>query len=96
MAGHITAFPSEHASVGGERELRRRDSVNNLAVAALDTSAAASDTSVYSYADASGGRHRGGFHRADTDRIAMHDGVEREHHEQSASFTGTSPSCPAG
>lgn len=82
MAGYIAAFPSEHAPAGGERELRRRDIVNNLAVAAPDTSAAASDTRVYSYADVSGRRHRGPFHRADTDRIAMHDGVECEHHEQ--------------
>lgn len=98
MAGYITAFPYQGARpLAASANYAGGDIVNNLAVVALDTSAAASDMSVYSYAQTHLVGDIVGYFIAPTPTALQCTTVSNvSTMNGSASFTGTSPSCPAG
>ncbi|SFK29493.1 hypothetical protein [Lysobacter sp. cf310] len=97
-AGYITAYPYQ-----GVRPLASNvnyaggDVVSNLAVVTLDASAAASDMTVYSFAQTHLVADIVGYFIAPTPTALQCTTVQTiSTMNGSASFTGTSPSCPAG
>lgn len=97
-AGFLTAYPYQTARpVAATVNYAGGDIVNNLAVVTLDTSAASSDMSLYSYAQTHVVGDVVGYFIAPTPTALQCTTVQTvSTMNGSASFTGTSPSCPAG
>lgn len=97
-AGYITAYPYQGARpLASSVNYAGGDIVNNLAVVALDASAASSDMSVYSFAQTHLVGDIVGYFIAPTPTALQCTTVQTiSTMNGSASFTGTSPSCPAG
>ncbi|NUO77922.1 MAG: hypothetical protein HOQ32_18160 [Lysobacter sp.] len=97
-AGYITAYPYQSARpVASNVNYAGGDIVGNLAVVTLDTSAAAADMTVYSYAQTHLVADIVGYFIAPTPTPLQCTTVQTiSTMNGSASFTGTSPVCPAG